>query len=286
MTIKFRRFIFWIIVGFFIVTSATVLFLAQGWTIDFKSFKFVKTGGIFIETSTSGAKIYVNDKYIESTSGILSHSRLVSGLVPRSYNIFVYKDGFYPWNKTIDVKSGIVTEVKNIILLPIELKKTKIIELPTQIISEFFIKDNLISINNKKNKINRVYNISGELISSGRYRATTTEAPIISPDGETEIYVKNNNIWIKYIKTADSEIIANYEPPIRFFDWFKDSEHIIWFADSELDIAERNNQGGKRNVVSFYLNINSPVFFDRDSSSLYFFEQSQNKEILYKINFE
>ena len=109
MTKRFRRFIFWVFVVFFVVTSIIVALLAQGWRIDFSSFKLVKTGGIFIKTSAPGAKIYINDKYIESTSGILNHSKLISDLTPKNYNIFIYKDGYYPWNKIVEVKNGLVT---------------------------------------------------------------------------------------------------------------------------------------------------------------------------------
>jgi len=292
MTKKFRRFIFLIFTIFFVVSSIIVILFAQGYRFDFNSLKIVKTGGIFIKTSADGAKIYINDKYVESTSGILNYSALISGLAPKNYNVFVYKENYYPWNKTVEVKNGMVTELNSIILFPLELKKTKIVELPSQVISEFAINNSTIEIKNNKTKIINVYNLSdGKLLSSEKFKIATSSEEIISPDKNKKLYILNNQIWIDYLNgtkkepvknAGEKELIAAYVPPINFFDWFNDSEHLIWSNNNELIVAELDNRGGKRNSIKFYLNIDSPVFWDHGNSDFYFFE----KNILYKMNFK
>lgn len=302
MTKKFRRFIFLIFTIFFIVSSIIVVLFAQGYRFNFNSLKIVKTGGIFIKTSTNGAKIYINDKYVESTSGILSHSTLISGLAPKNYNVFIYKESYYPWNKTVEVKNGIVIELNSILLIPLELKKIKIIELPSQAISGFAINNSTIEIKNNKTKIFNVYNLNdGKLLSSEKFKKATSSEEIISPDKNKKLYILNNKIWIDYLNdikkepvknAGEKELIATYESPINFFDWFNDSEHLIWFTNNNLTIAELDNRGGKRNSIKFYLNINPPVFWDRDNSDFYFFEKTlptqtgAEKNTLYKINFK
>ncbi len=295
MTRKFRRFIFLIFIVFFVVSSIIVILFAEGYRFNFNSLKIVKTGGIFIKTSTNDAKIYINDKYVESTSGILSHSTLISGLAPKNYNVFIYKENYYPWNKTVEVKNGMVAELNNIILFPLELKKIKIAELPSQVISEFAINNSTIEIKNNKTKIINVYNlIDGKLLSSEKFKTATSSEEIISPDKNKKLYILNNQMWIDYLNdikkeplknAGDKELITAFKPPIDFFDWFNDSEHLIWFTNNELIIAELDNRGGKRNSIKFYLNIDSPVFWDRNNSDFYFFENDGKKEILYKINF-
>ncbi|MCX6813644.1 MAG: PEGA domain-containing protein [Candidatus Azambacteria bacterium] len=296
MTRKFRRFIFLAFTVFFVVTSIIIILFAQGYRFDFNSLKIVKTGGIFIKTSADGAKIYINDKYVESTSGILSYSTLISGLAPKNYNVFVYKENYYPWNKIVEIKNGMVTELSNIILFPLELKKNKIVELPTQVISEFAINDNAIKIKNNKTKTAKTYNLTdGKLLSSEKFKAATSSEEFISPDKNKKLYLSNNQLWIDYLKdikrepiksAGEKELITSYETPIIFFDWLSDSEHLIWFANGALTIAELDNRGGKRNSVKFYLNIDSPVFWDRDNYDFYFFEKIAEKNILYKINFK
>lgn len=270
-----------------------VIFFAQGYRFDFNFLKIVKTGGVFIKTSVDGAKIYINDKYIESTGGILNYSTLISGLAPKKYNIFVYKENYYPWNKIIEIKNGMVVELGNIILFPLELKKNKIVELPSQVISDFNIKDDAIEIKNNKTKIAKIYDLSdGKLLSSGKFKiATSTTSELISPDENKKLYVSNNQLWIAYLndikkepvkKAGEKELIAAYESPVQFFNWLSDSEHFIWFVNNELSIAELDNRGGKRNSVKFYININSPIFWDNENNDFYFFE----KKILYKISFK
>jgi len=287
MTRKFRRFIFLIFIVFFVVSSIIVILFAQGYRFDFNSLKIVKTGGIFIKTSTDGAKIYINDEYVETTSGILNYSTLISGLTPKNYNVFVYKENYYPWNKTVEVKNGMVIELNSIILFPLELKKIKIVELPSQVISKFAINNSTIEIKNDKTKIISVYNLTdGKLLSSEKFKIATSSEEIISPDKNKKLYILNNQIWIDYLNGTKKELLATYEPPIIFFDWFNDSEHLIWFANNDLTIAELDNRGGKRNSIKFYIIIDSPVFWDRANSDFYFFDKTPEKDVLYKINFK
>ena len=294
MTRSFRRFIFWIFVVFFIALSVVVSLIAQGWRFDFNTLKIVKTGGIYIKTSITEAKVYINDKYYKSTGGLLNHTILISGLAPKQYGIFIYKDGYFPWNKTIEVKNGLVTELNHIILLPIKLNKTKITELPAQQISEFSVKDKTIEIKNNKVKTARTYNFEGTLVSSKKFKiATSSPLRVTSPDGKKELSVSENKIWINYIsdekeeparKIGETDLVASYGEPIKFFNWFSDSEHLIWYDNNELKIAERDDRGGKRYTASFYLNIDSPVFWNQQNSEFYFFEISGKILILYKIS--
>lgn len=284
---RFRRFIFLIFTGFFVVTSIIIILFAQGYRFDFNSLKIVKTGGLFIKTSTDGARIYINDKYVESTSGILNYSALISGLTPKNYSIFIYKENYYPWNKIVEIKNGMVVELNNIILFPLELKKIKIVELSNQVISGFIVNNGAIEIKNDKTKMITTYSlVNGKLLSSEKFKIATSSEEFISPDKDKKLYISNGQLWVDYLDDVKKELIAIYEPPINFFDWFSDSKHLIWFANSELTIAELDNRGGKRNSIKFYLNINSPVFWDRDNSDFYFFEKIAGKNILYKINFK
>ncbi len=284
MTRRLRRFIFFTFTVFFAISSVIVVFFAQGYRLDFDSLKIVKTGGIFIKTSVDDAKIYINDKYVGSTNGILNHSTLISGLKPKKYSVFIYKENYYPWNKTVEVKSEVAVELNNVLLFPLELKQIKIAELPIQTVSEFTINDGEVKIENNKTKIISAFNLSdGKLISSEKSKLVASSSKeILSPDKNKKLYALNNRIWIDYLNTQQTELIADYEPPITLFEWFNDSDHLIWFANNELIVSELDNRGDKRNSVKFYLNIDPPFFWDQNNSDFYFFK----KNALYKINFE
>ncbi|MDO8443392.1 MAG: PEGA domain-containing protein [Candidatus Azambacteria bacterium] len=279
MTRRIRRFIFLIFVVFFVAVSAGVVLFAQGFRFDFGSLKVVKTGGIFIDTSVDGAKIYVNDKYAGATNGILKYTSLVSGLIPKNYNIFIYKENYYPWNKVVEIKNGMVAELNNIILFPLELKKIKVVEIPSQIFSEFAVNNGKLEIKNAKAKTVKIYNLANsELLTKETFKSATTTNEIISPDKNKKLIFSDNKLWV------DKDLVASFELPVDFFDWFDDSEHLLWLSKNELTIAELDNRGGKRNSVKYYLNIDSPVFWDRDNSDFYFFDKTLKTDVLYKIN--
>ena len=279
MTRRIRRFIFLIFVIFFIAVSAGVALFAQGYRFDLGSLKVVKTGGIFIGTSVDGAKIYISDKYVGATSGILNYTTLVSGLTPKNYNIFIYKENYYPWNKVVEVKNGMVVELNNIILFPLELEKVKVTETPSQIFSEFVVNDGKLEIKNIKTKTVKIYNLAdGKLLTSEKFIPATSTNEVISPDKDKKLVFSDNELWV------DKDLVADFESSVGFFDWFNDSEHLLWLNNNELTIAELDNRGGKRNSVKYYLNIDSPVFWDRNNSNFYFFDKTSKTDILYKIN--
>lgn len=268
-----------IFVVFFVAISAGVALFAQGYRFDFDSLKIMKTGGIFINTSIDGAKIYINDKYIGATSGILNFNTLVSGLTPKNYNIFIYKENYYPWNKVVEIKNGMVVELNNIILFPLELKKTKVIEMPSQIFSEFAINGGKLEIKNTKTKTVKIYDLAnGKLLTSEEFAPIILPNEITSPDKNKQLYISDNKLWV------DKDLIAAFESTVDFFDWFDNSDHLLWLANNELTIAELDNRGGKHNSVKYYLNIDSPVFWDRNNSDFYFFDKTSKKDVLYKIN--
>src|SRR3989344_5961884 len=160
MTRRIRRVIFLMFVVFFVAISVGVVFFAQGYRFDFDSLKIVKTGGIFIDTSVDAAKIYINDKYVGTTGGILKYTSLISGLTPKNYNVFIYKENFYPWNKVVEIKNGMVVEFKNIILFPLEFERIKVVEVPAQAFSEFAVNDGKLEIKNAKTKTAKVYDLA------------------------------------------------------------------------------------------------------------------------------
>ncbi|MFH1346931.1 MAG: PEGA domain-containing protein, partial [Spirochaetota bacterium] len=260
---------------FFVATSAGIALFAQGYRFDFNSLQVVKTGGVFINTSIDGAKIYINDKYIGTTSGILKYTTLVGGLTPKNYNIFIYKENYYPWNKVIEIKNGMVVELNNIILFPLELKKVEVVEIPSQVFSEFAINGGKLEIKNTKTKTVKIYDLkNGELLTKENFKPATTTNEIISPDKNKQLYLSGNKLWV------DKDLIADFGSTVDFFDWFNDSDHLLWLNNNELTIAELDNRGGKRNSVKYYLNIDSPVFWDRNNSVFYFFDETLEKDVL------
>jgi len=118
------RLVYFII--FFLIFLAVAPFIllysfGYNWT---QNFSLLKTGGVYVYSSETGANLYVNDELDNSTS-IFQHGLLVKDLRPDTYSIKIAKEGYIDWKKNIEVKGERVAEAypflipKQIITTPI-----------------------------------------------------------------------------------------------------------------------------------------------------------------------
>lgn len=131
MSLKTRRIIYISLIIFFLIATPCVLLYSQGYSYDWQKNKLVATGGFYLKSYPTGAKIFINDKQDNKTP------RLISRLLPKDYKIKVVKDGFYPWQKNLKIESRLVIEARNILLVP-EKPKVKIVE--EKLFSDFSFK--------------------------------------------------------------------------------------------------------------------------------------------------
>lgn len=102
-----RRFILTIITILIIgIGGALAIFFAKGYRFDFKDGAISGTGIMSITSIPDQASVYLDDHLTTATNAN------VNSLLPRSYNVKIVKDGFIPWEKKIEVKEGLVSEVK------------------------------------------------------------------------------------------------------------------------------------------------------------------------------
>lgn len=102
----------------FIITIATLLIigavaglgilLAKGYIFSPQEGKVTMIGtGIITATSVpDGASVYIDGHLTSATNTTISQ------LAPKTYSVKIAKDGFIPWEKNIEVKKGLVSEVK------------------------------------------------------------------------------------------------------------------------------------------------------------------------------
>ena len=152
-----KKFKFIFLVFFSIFSVLTTLFIIitySGYKIDFRYFRLVKTGSIYINTNPIGADIYIdNEKISQKTPTIVNH------INPGRYDIKLEKKGYKTWETNIEIVPEITTFLNyELIYQDIELNK-----------ANEFSKNNLVVSNNNKyiayvkneNNVNNlfVYNI-------------------------------------------------------------------------------------------------------------------------------
>ncbi|TSC65609.1 MAG: Uncharacterized protein CEO21_369 [Microgenomates group bacterium Gr01-1014_80] len=102
-----KRFIFTILTLLVIgVAAAVAIFLAKGYTFNPKEGRVVGTGIITVTSVPDAASVYIDGHLTTATDAT------ISSLVPKEYTVKVIKEGFIPWEKTVKVNEGLVTDLK------------------------------------------------------------------------------------------------------------------------------------------------------------------------------
>ena len=116
-----RRKIFYGMVLLFAVVAPVALLYSRGYVFDRERRGLVVTGGIFVKTVQSGARVFVDSEFSKETS-FISHGALITNLIPRRYTVRVEKEGYQPWIKAVRVANEEVLEFRNVLLPPAAIR--------------------------------------------------------------------------------------------------------------------------------------------------------------------
>lgn len=102
-----KRFIVTIVTLIIIAVAAGLaIFLAKGYRISPTEKRIVGTGIINISSEPDAASVFVDGHLTTATNAT------VSSLTPKTYAVKIIKEGFIPWEKNVEVKEGLVTELE------------------------------------------------------------------------------------------------------------------------------------------------------------------------------
>jgi len=87
---------------FVLISTLTISIFARGYRFSLKNgFVINPTGILSVVSRPKGASVYLDEKLVTATDNTLN-------LTPGTYNVKISKDGFLPWQKTIQIKSETV----------------------------------------------------------------------------------------------------------------------------------------------------------------------------------
>jgi len=136
---RHKRFILFLILVFlFLLITPLVILYSQGYRFNLRDRKITQTGGLYLNVRPKGVSVYLDDKLLKKTD-FLFGKIFVDNLVPRKYKIEIKKDGYYSWQKNLEIVESLTTEAKNIFLVP---KDPEITSLGDKIDAFFFSPDN------------------------------------------------------------------------------------------------------------------------------------------------
>lgn len=102
-----KRFLLTLITALVIFAAAGIaIFFAKGYTFSPSQRMIVGTGIISVASKPDSASVFIDGHLTTATNAT------ISSLTPRKYTVKIIKEGFIPWEKTVEVKEGLVTELK------------------------------------------------------------------------------------------------------------------------------------------------------------------------------
>ncbi len=147
---KFKLYLYFCAITFFFLLGI-VLFYSFGYKYNLEENKAVQTGAIIIKAQPEKVDIYKDGaiyKNNKTIANLFSDFVKIEDLKSGTYDIKIESANYFGWGKNVNVKSGYVTELKNIVLLKKDYSKNIIlsgIEINSQ--------ENNIWTNNRKDKI-------------------------------------------------------------------------------------------------------------------------------------
>jgi hypothetical protein len=232
MTRRIRRIILFLAILFFILISPLILFYAWGYTFDWNEKKPVLTGGFYLRSIPKNAEIYLDDELIEETPNFIKR------LAPKEYQVKVVKEGYHPWQKKLRVESKLVTEAKNILLIPTN-PKIEIVD--EKLPSDFSLNDFLTQKeNNLVFYIQKPSYILYKTDKEGSFKEQINSTPL--PNNRDYKIVSSTNESIALL--SDKKELFLFNPEIRAFDlisqnvqgfeFSKNNEKLLYFTPNEI----------------------------------------------------
>ena len=111
---RYRRLIYLSFIAAFLIITPLMIVYTAGYRYNFKKGVFEKTGIIYLDSEPAGASVWLNGQLMDATPVRLT------GLLPDRYEVAVKKDGYYTWEKKLEVKSNLTTFDKDIVLFKAE----------------------------------------------------------------------------------------------------------------------------------------------------------------------
>lgn len=88
------------------ILAGAAIFLAKGYTFSPKEKRIVGTGILAITSEPDAASVFLDGHLTTATNAN------ISSLSPKTYQVKVVKEGFIAWERAVEVKEGLVTDLK------------------------------------------------------------------------------------------------------------------------------------------------------------------------------
>jgi hypothetical protein len=113
---KTRRRLFWVLVAIFIIGTPLLIGYSKGYRLN-DALLLIQTGGIYIHSDMENTTVYVNGEYVDTTGAFLRNTYIQELAPNKRYTIWIEREGYQSWVKTLPVYPNLVTEAR-VLMLP------------------------------------------------------------------------------------------------------------------------------------------------------------------------
>lgn len=103
---KNRTLITFVAAGLILILAVVAIFWARGFKPDIRNGRIGRTGLIVANSVPTGAQVYIDDRLTDATDATISF------LDPKTYKVRIQKDGYTTWEKELEIKADLATEIK------------------------------------------------------------------------------------------------------------------------------------------------------------------------------
>ena len=293
-TRKVLLFIFFLI---FILVAPILTFYVQGYRFDFENKRLTQTGGIFIKTiNPKQVEVYLDGKLSKKTDFFFS-STLIENLLPKNYNIKVQKQGYYTWEKNLEVKEKQVAEARSIVLLP---KDPEFQLLTTEVENIWFSEDKSKAIIKEREKdiwtlklYNLEKNVKSQLIKeTDAYKTGADLIDLQFTNNDKLMLQIENKEQISYFELEIDSIpplltkVKAPQPLIKDALSYESFNEAIYYLDSSGDLYKTdtsltNNERitsqafDIRQETKYKLHVFEKAIFLQEGKTIYLFDQEK-----------
>lgn len=248
MSYKTRTILFIFFFLIFIITTPLVSLYATGYKIG-DGFMIQKTGMLILDTEPKNAQIYINGevkqkflkKIIKSKEGYIKTPAKIKNLAPGKYNIRFELDGYWPWEKNLEVKPGESTFAEDVNLfkknLPLMILSGELEDVSLSPNKEYLI-------TKQKNQTN-IINLKTEEV---QLISTSTEMNIFecSWSAEGEKAVINHEICDANNIENKQSVTSLLGDTVENIKWDSKNENIFFYVDkgriNSYNVSQKTNQ--------------------------------------------
>jgi len=247
MTFRTRRIILTGTILFFIIAAPTALLYSYGYSFDWQKKKVVLTGGFYFESLPKKANVYLDDKLKNKTPVFIKR------LLPKEYQIKITKNGYHSWQKNLRIESKLVTEAKNILLIPLN-PEIRIIDeaLPVDFSLEEFIQieesNNVFYIQkpsyvlyktDKENSFQEQISLTPLSINHQYEIFTSINEQITALDENKQLYLLNP-------ETKTFQLINQNVQGLQF----SNDNKLLYFTPSEIWVYYLNRENNQQELIT------------------------------------